>query len=63
MYFIVICIRLYIVASSLYGVHMAVVWEVQVSAFSPAVDFRQYHSTLRMSLTNRNCSVKDLIMT
>jgi len=62
MYFIVICMKLYIVAS-LYGVLMAVAWEVQVSAFSPATDFRQYHTTLRMSSANRNCSVKDLIMT
>jgi hypothetical protein len=38
------------------------VWEMQVSAFSPATDSGKYHGTLRMSLTIEKDLVKDLIM-
>ena len=61
MYFIVTCIRLYI--TLLYGVHTAVTWEMQVGAFMLATHFGHYHTILRMSLTNRNCFVKYLLMT
>jgi hypothetical protein len=42
---------------------MAVAWEMQVRAFSPTTDFGQYHATLRMSFSEQEDFVEDLIMT
>jgi len=39
--------------SPLYGVHTVVAWEMQVSAFSLATHFAQYHTTLRMSFNEK----------
>jgi len=38
-----------VIQSPLYGVHTAVAWEMQVSAYSLATHFEHYHTTLRMS--------------
>jgi len=35
--------------STLYVVHKTVAWEMQISAFSLATHFEQYHTILRMS--------------
>jgi len=52
MYFIVICIRLYISWCS-----HGRLWELQLSVFSLTTHLALYHATLTIVLTNRNCSL------
>jgi len=64
MYFIVVCIRLYIFRLSLplsLWCHTADAWEMQVSTFSPATEFEQYHATMRTSFSEQEDFVKDLL--
>ena len=44
----------------LWSFSTAVVWDTSVSAFSPATNIEQYHTNLRMTLTNMQRSCQGL---